>query len=93
MILHTIAPRGLPRGVLFSIHEKFGVARDFREPCFFRAVERVSENTHLFVISTEQREWRNLARRRIGYKLFCRVLPYFCVLYKIPRLTLGMAKG
>ena len=42
MILHTIAPRGLPRGVLFSIHEKFGVARDFREPCFFRAVERVS---------------------------------------------------
>ena len=56
MILHTIVPRGLPRGVLFSIHEKFGVARDFREPCFFRAVERISENSPLFFISTEQRE-------------------------------------
>ena len=44
------------------------------------------------VISTEQREWRNLARKRTCYKFFCRVRNNFCVLRKIPRLTLGMTK-
>ena len=48
-----------------------------------------------FVISTEKgckpAEWRNLARLRIGRQTFFRrVLPYFTVQDKIPRLTLGM---
>ena len=55
---------------------------------------RMTERTP-FVISTEKgckpAEWRNLARLRIGRQTFFRrVLPYFTVQDKIPRLTLGM---
>ena len=47
----------------------------------------------LFVISTEQRERRNLARCVSEDQRLCRVRNGFCVLCKIPRLTLGMTGG
>ena len=63
----------------------------FREPCFFRAVEWVS-CARPSVISTEQREWRNLARCVSVNKLFLPCSERLFVLYKIPRLTLGMTR-